>query len=794
MKKIVAVFMCIVMCICTVAVPITADDTATRDVTLEESYASALKSLGLFKGVSDTNFDLKRAPTRVEALIMLIRVLGEEKAALEGDWEHPFTDVAKWADPYVGYAYETGLTKGVSATEFGNSDSTAAMYLTFMLRALGYSDVNNEDFSWDDPYSLARTAGILTDAVNIEVFWRADAVTVSFEALPAYIKNSEQTLAAKLIEAGVFTKEQYDAAMKSVGQSTGTPLTAMQISEKCAPAVFYIEVYGYNGKPTGSASGFFISEDGYAITNYHVITDSLYIVITTESGKKYEDISVVDISRENDLALLKVNSEDKFTYLEFGNSDAIKQGQNVYAIGSPRGLDNTLSQGIISNINRPIDGTPYMQISVPIDRGSSGGALIDEYGKVIAVTTAGITDNTADLNLAVPIKYAAELDKTKNEHFEVHSDTFYPGFDGVYDFGAFTGMTPVVEQALPLGFVIAYDATDAQDYDTYTAAFLVKRCVRLYAEALENNGFAFKESDKELDASLYQNENTNVIIMTDNDEERIYIVVEFIGHYYEEVPAVPDAGWYLDLGDGNYELLNGWHCYDYEWSKYYGSTEFVQGMLLYYAWLTEEGFELIDTGTNSVGEAWFDFIGNGYEIVCYLSDVAFYVEIIDEDEVVRGQLEPQTQAYQTLKNYMIANGVYSNVYNEYVTGAEVNGFDYYITYSPDEEFIYFLCDFYNAGSEASVGIFLCENGENYVRFICEYGGGVVQYDAHITRADLSSNTKLTPVNYTGTENDEAYFHNVVLSNVISTLKICEETCLKAYIGITLADLGFTAIN
>ncbi len=210
MKKVIAIFLCIVMCFSTVSVTIAADSTTVRDVTVEESYASELKSLGLFKGVSETDFDLKRAPTRVEALVMLIRVLGEEKAALGGSWKHPFKDVAKWADPYVGYAYETGLTKGISATEFGTGDATAAMYLTFILRALGYTDVNNEDFSWSDPYSLAKTVGILTDAVNIEVFWRADAVTVSYDALSSYLKNSEQTLADKLIKAGVFTKEQYD--------------------------------------------------------------------------------------------------------------------------------------------------------------------------------------------------------------------------------------------------------------------------------------------------------------------------------------------------------------------------------------------------------------------------------------------------------------------------------------------------------------------------------------------------------------------------------------------------------
>ena len=132
---------------------------AGRDVAYEESLAADLKQLGLFKGVSETNFDLKRAPTRLEALVMLIRILGKEQDALNETREHPFTDVPAWADAYVGYAYENGLTKGMSATKFGSGDAGAGTYLTFVLRALGYSDTDGADFTWDNPYGLARRIG-----------------------------------------------------------------------------------------------------------------------------------------------------------------------------------------------------------------------------------------------------------------------------------------------------------------------------------------------------------------------------------------------------------------------------------------------------------------------------------------------------------------------------------------------------------------------------------------------------------------------------------------------------------
>ena len=174
-----------------------------------EGFAKNLKALGLFKGVSDTDFALEREPSRSEALVMLIRLLGKESAAVSGGHSHPFTDVAAWAGPYVGYAYNNGLTNGVSATEFGNSNANAAAYLTFVLRALGYSDANGTDFTWDNPFELAKTVGILTADVDTESFLRADVAIVSGNALFANLKGESRTLAEKLISEGVFTKESF---------------------------------------------------------------------------------------------------------------------------------------------------------------------------------------------------------------------------------------------------------------------------------------------------------------------------------------------------------------------------------------------------------------------------------------------------------------------------------------------------------------------------------------------------------------------------------------------------------
>jgi len=187
----------------------TSADTA-RDFTEATESAEKLKALGLFKGVSDTDFALERAPSRVEALVMLIRILGKEADALKAGKTHPFTDVPQWADAYVSYAYTNGLTNGISATLFGTSDASAATYLTFVLRALGYSDTNGKDFTWDKPFDLAKSTGILTEGVDTDNFLRADVAIVSKNALTAKISGTETTLAQKLIADGAIGKAAYD--------------------------------------------------------------------------------------------------------------------------------------------------------------------------------------------------------------------------------------------------------------------------------------------------------------------------------------------------------------------------------------------------------------------------------------------------------------------------------------------------------------------------------------------------------------------------------------------------------
>ena len=187
-----------------------------RDMDVANRFADRLNALGLFKG-DGTGYALTREGSRLEALVMLIRLLGKEETALSGSWKHPFTDVPEWADKYVGYAYETGLTKGVSETQFGTGTASAQMYFTFILRTLGKTD--DGDFKVYDhafePIGETDICSTKNDVYEISTrtFWRADMVVSSYRALRARTATG-RTLAEKLISEGVFTSEAYQAATR----------------------------------------------------------------------------------------------------------------------------------------------------------------------------------------------------------------------------------------------------------------------------------------------------------------------------------------------------------------------------------------------------------------------------------------------------------------------------------------------------------------------------------------------------------------------------------------------------
>ena len=167
--------------------------------------ADSLHEMGLFQGTQN-GYDLDRTPTRAEAAVMLVRLLGKEAEAKTLTYTAPFTDLKGWEKPYVQYLYSNGLANGTNRTTFNPTGKcTAQMYAVFLLRALGYSDT--ADFSYANAIETAREQGIYdTGIINVQNFLRDDATAASYTVLSVSPKNSEGTLLDQLVSENAITE------------------------------------------------------------------------------------------------------------------------------------------------------------------------------------------------------------------------------------------------------------------------------------------------------------------------------------------------------------------------------------------------------------------------------------------------------------------------------------------------------------------------------------------------------------------------------------------------------------
>ncbi len=182
--------------------------------------------------------------------------------------------------------------------------------------------------------------------------------------------------------------------------TTQTQLSVTEIAKK-VESVVYIEVAFGDGKGA-SGSGFIISPDGRIVTNYHVIDGAESGKVVLNDGTTFTDIKVLGWDKVGDLAIIKVSGTGLPT-VTMGNSDVAQIGESVVAIGSPLGLQNTVSTGIISARREG-----YLQTTAPISHGSSGGALFNMMGEVIGITSAGMEEG-ANLGFAIPINDVKSL-------------------------------------------------------------------------------------------------------------------------------------------------------------------------------------------------------------------------------------------------------------------------------------------------------------------------------------------------------------------------------------------------
>jgi len=228
--------------------------------------------------------------------------------------------------------------------------------------------------------------------------------------------------------------------VSSISPATPAPATAAAVESKTAsyqtavtppPIKDVRELVNQLGEavvqvrtPGGLGSGFIIAEDGFLITNFHVIEGETQISVEVyhqRNGqlerKTYKDVRIIAINKFEDVALLKIEDKDaaRFSRVLLGDADSLAVGETVFAIGSPLGLERTVTEGIVSTKTREMEGSLYLQTTAQINPGNSGGPLFNLRGEVVGVTNMKITAGEG-LGFAIPISSV--------KYFLDHRDAF----------------------------------------------------------------------------------------------------------------------------------------------------------------------------------------------------------------------------------------------------------------------------------------------------------------------------------------------------------------------------------
>ena len=253
--------------------------------------------------------------------------------------------------------------------------------------------------------------------------------------------SDEQHRAAKWVEK-LLMELTPARTVTSSSTAADSSFDLRMLAKRARNAVVSIEVFDDEGNSIGTGSGFFVSDDGLLVTNYHVIERASSASAKTASGDRLSIKGVVYFDRDNDLAVLLAEGKT-FPPLPLGNSSKIEVGDHVAVIGSPLGLEGSLSEGIISgkrdftdlrrqptpgvsvepyppprNFDLPFDKPDWLQITAAISPGSSGSPVLDATGNVIGIATMVLRGGQS-LNFAVPAEVVVAMLKThKGQHGE----------------------------------------------------------------------------------------------------------------------------------------------------------------------------------------------------------------------------------------------------------------------------------------------------------------------------------------------------------------------------------------
>jgi S1-C subfamily serine protease len=432
------------------------------------AYVQVSYEYGLINGKTADTYDPDSNITLAEA-VKLASILH----SIYYNGSASFVSETPWYKPYTNYALKNGIISADYADYTApatRSEFAVILSKALPAEALAAKNTVEDNAIPDVPMEYSYSPAVYE-------LYRAGVLT-GLDAAGTYLPNTYITRAEV---AAVVTRMANAAFRQTISLSIN--LTQEQIFNKCSPAVFYVLIYDIKGKAIKSGSGFFISSNGLAVTNYHVINGAAKAVITTADGKEYTVAGIYDYDQAKDLALLKVDGED-FPYLEMADSSKVVTGASVYAIGSPMGYKNSFSAGIISSATRTVDDKVFIQTTAAISSGSSGGALLDKTGKVIGVTAATAT-NAQNINLALPINQIKDFKQDNLVTLQsILPDTkYYDSYFPMPDFGAYA--------KAPIYKTTTDNSAQSYYYKVSDLSLKIEDVLDGYAALLEQNTFSF---------------------------------------------------------------------------------------------------------------------------------------------------------------------------------------------------------------------------------------------------------------------------------------------------------------
>lgn len=488
---------------------------------------------GIAKGSADNKF----LPYDLVSVSEVIAFGARIMSIYNSDGES-FVSDGEWYEPYVSYAVKNGIIRdGDEILSYLKKPATRAQTAYVLANSLPFTELSNINTSINSIPDVAVSDSYYNEIIML---YRAGVLSGKDEyGTFSPTENVTRAETAAAINRIINPSSRLSITLKEKDtQSAGEQYDAERVSQAASPSVFYIELYDKNGKATASGSGFFIDTDGTAVTNYHVINDAYSAKIVTVTGSVYDVKSVLGYDKENDLAILKIDGSG-FNALELADSDNAKNGQHIFCIGSPLGLDNSITEGVISNTSRTIDGQEYIQISAPISSGSSGGAVLDTNSRVIGVSAAGI-EKGQNINLAIPSNRINEVARDKNitlEEFQsskssasvpsypsgtgstgANSNVFYSDNTNVPNYGYLTGEAELQN---------LYDEDSKMMFRAYR---LDTAGLMYYTRVLQSGGFSLAGQQsgggRRLDI-VYSNGNTAIVISADM-QNRLLIIGYYI--------------------------------------------------------------------------------------------------------------------------------------------------------------------------------------------------------------------------------------------------------------------------